>query len=85
MNNKKMSYQDFLKKVAKGEVKTASDSLNHTARKKYPKKTLDEPAPSGPAGSPYGYFEMDGKKYENTGAGWHEILPDGRRKLFYRE
>ena len=45
------------------------------------KKTLDNPAPK--AGSPYGYLEHRGKKYENKGDGWKIIQPDGSRKNAY--
>lgn len=80
--SKKISYQDFLKSVADGKVKTASDSLNHTARKKNPKKkkTLEEPAP--PAGKPYGYFEMKGKRYQNKGNGWKELTEKGPKNIY---
>ncbi len=79
--SKKVNYQDFLKSVADGKVKTASDSLNHTARKKHPKKkkTLDEPAPS--SGKPYGYFEMKGKRYQNNGNGWKELTKKGPKSI----
>ena len=62
----------------------AAEGLSGMKTKKpVKKKTLDEPAPR--KSYPYGYFEMDGKKYENEGSGWFEILPDGRKKRFYRE
>lgn len=88
----KTDFEKFQERLRNNDIAGASDAAIATAvkakaKKPAPKpvkaKTLDEPAPR--KSYPYGYFEMDGKKYENKGTGWYEILPDGRKKRFYRE
>ena len=88
----KTDFEKFQERLRNNDIAGASDAAIATAvkakaKKPAPKpvkpKTLDEPAPR--KSYPYGYFEMDGKKYENEGSGWFELLPDGRKKRFYRE